>query len=335
MRNKPFQKKRRKKQPVVEFIPHIKQVLFLLLRTDSNAYKICQELSKTGFKYKRDWLDAIDYMEKAELVTKEKIPGYSVKRNISLSDIGRTIANLMLNVRRYLESRQKLEASIKSKFDISYMNQERLTELKERYSCYGNKSLKDDVSKITDPVLKHRGWNDNEMRRFTHDGLEPSQGILDLIGSSPDFVISILPYKYRIILEMKPNSTSRTIIQKIIIDLITDVMHYLYAKPFFYVNPYFYGTSESDKITDKVTKDAMDFTESVTRSGALGYRFISKEVTEVLKSIFSLAEPSERALKDRIRFLPIIEEHKLPSPYLDDKLMVLIPFYESLCNADE
>jgi hypothetical protein len=337
MKSKPFRKKRRQVIPVMTLIPQIKHILFLLLRNDSNPYKIYQDLYQTGFTDKTRVLNALEHMRKADLVTRQKIPRYSVKTKVSLSELGRHLGQLMLNVENYLKCRSKLENSVPSKFTTSHLNSKKIAEIKDHYWGYGSNPLDDRILKHPDPVLKRKGWSDNEIFRFTYDGLRPTNGILSLINSSPDLVISILPDKYRILLELTPNSIAKSIIQKIIIDLITDVLQHVYVKPYLYLKPYFYGTNEIDKITDKITKAAIDYTDAVTRTGAFRYKFVREEVNDLLESIFFLTGPSKVTINDKIRFMTEYEDDKMGKdalPYLVEKMSDLIPFYNKLCKIE-
>ena len=235
---------------------HIKEVLFLLLRIDSNAYKICQELYKTGFTYKRDLLDAIYYMEKAKLITKEKIRGYSVKRNISLSEFGRKLGNLILNVVNYLERYLKLVEAVNSKFEVSDADRDELVELNledKIISQNDDSTYRINIPKSVNRKLKNKGWEELERMRFTLEGYKPPRGILLLLEESPMIVNNMLLYKYRMLLEEGLNDIAKTIARRIIIDLITEVMTHVHAR-----TRSGSESSEVDRIASYIMKLAMD-----------------------------------------------------------------------------
>ena len=319
---------------------HIKEVLFLLLRIDSNAYKICQELYKTGFTYKRDLLDAIYYMEKAKLITKEKIRGYSVKRNISLSEFGRKLGNLILNVVNYLERYLKLVEAVNSKFEVSDADRDELVELNledKIISQNDDSTYRINIPKSVNRKLKNKGWEELERMRFTLEGYKPPRGILLLLEESPMIVNNMLLYKYRMLLEEGLNDIAKTIARRIIIDLITEVMTHVHAR-----TRSGSESSEVDRIASYIMKLAMDILKTVVNTGGFRYRFIFDEVSDVLETIFSIAGRRDETAKELSHLIErerkrekfdrkISQEKNSPNyGYCDDNIFSAIPFFNRI-----
>ena len=248
--------KRRKIRPVAEFMDHIKEVLFLLLRTDSNAYKICQELYKTGFTYKRDLLDAIYYMEKAKSDYQRKNTWLLGQKKYFAFRIWEKVGNLILNVVNYLERYLKLVEAVNSKFEVSDADRDELVELNledKIISQNDDPTYRINIPKSVNRKLKNKGWEELERMRFTLEGYKPPCGILLLLEESPMIVNNMLLYKYRMLLEEGLNDIAKTIARRIIIDLITEVMTHVHVR-----TRSGSESSEVDRIASYIMKLAMD-----------------------------------------------------------------------------
>jgi hypothetical protein len=322
---KPPKRKRHVSRSITYLIPHSKHILLVLLKKNNNVNGVFRSLEQTGFKYKRDVLDCMDYMEKAKLITKQTTKN-SMKMEVSLTALGNKTATVITNTKKYISSRSKLEQSVADKLSVTHMSEIKAAQIK---GCkIFDQVVQHNMLVYPGSILKNRGWGDDEILRFAYDGLLPTLGIRHLINKSPNFVISILLDKYRMLLELEPNDLARTIIQKIIIDLITELMEYVHSDPHFY-----HGRSEQERIVDQMTGQAMRFTDRVTADGGFRYKFMTEEVTEVLDSIFSIIETRGELIQKRIDKWIESEKHKpryeLIS-YLHDKKTDSLPFYEKI-----
>ena len=84
------------------------------------------------------------------------------------------------------------------------------------------------------------------------------------------------------------------IIQKIMIDLITDVVSFIQIPPF----PK--EITELDQISDLAATEAVSHTLSVMEGDGFAYSFMNKEVFDALRSIFVIANPRKEYLKKEL-----------------------------------
>jgi len=283
MKYKPPRHKRHKSRSISYLIPHCKHILVSLLESNNNVNGLFRILQQTGFNYKRDVLDSIDYLEKAQFIRKNRTEN-SMKILISLTDPGMKISKLIVNVDKYIQSYSKLDDSMVTRFEYPYIRAERR----------GNRETLIYDPEILPTVLAQRGWTDEEIDQFLGDECRPSGGLLNLTLGSPRIVINILLHKYLLLLELELNEIAKTITQKITIDLITELLAHLYIptrdKEF----------TDLDNIVDAATDEALGLMYDVVHSQGLLYSFMNNDVFDVLNSVFSIVEPRKRYLKDQL-----------------------------------
>ena len=68
---------------------------------NQNTDRSVKKVIKTGLRYKQYTLDALDYLEKEDIITKEKWRG---KHFFKLTDIGHDLANMMVFINVYVKS---------------------------------------------------------------------------------------------------------------------------------------------------------------------------------------------------------------------------------------
>jgi hypothetical protein len=329
MKYKPPKRKRHVARPIVDLIPHSKHILLTLLEKNNNVNAIFRNLEQTGFNYKRDVLDSIEYLEKAKLIIKRAMEG-SIKIEVSLTDIGSTVAKLIVNIEKYLKARSHLQKAVTEKFDLPY--------LKQGVTRYTRDTTIEPEQLV--PILQNAGWNAQEINRFGYDNCVPPKGIDDLLYGSPMVIINLVLHKYVLLSQLVQNEIGRSIIQKIIIDLITELLQLLK----FQRNAN--EESESEQILEHISTAALYYNIGVISFGAFMYRFMNDQVTEVLDSIFSIAETRkdhiEKRLNDVIQFerkkTKDIHEEAKKHPerwdddeiYLQDSILKAEPFFQNI-----
>jgi DNA-binding HxlR family transcriptional regulator len=299
---KPVKRKRHVARPITDLIPHSKHILLTLLEKNDNVNGVFRSLEQTGFNYKRDVLDSMEYLEKAKLITKQAVKN-SIRVQVSLTDLGNKIASIMINVEKYIQARSKLDKAITEKFDLPY-----LTKRVNRYARETSIKPERLVS-----ILLNSGWTAQEINRFGYDNCVPPFGMEDLLYKSPMVIIDLLLHKYRIMTLLVQNRNAIIIIQKIIIDLITSILHLLK----FQRNTN--EPSEIEQILEQVSTKALYYNLGIVHLGAFMYKFILNEVTDVITSIFSIAEPQKKHIEKRLKDVFEFERKKTEDMLEDAK----------------
>ena len=93
MKYKPLNRKRHKVRPIEDLLPHSEHILLTLLEGRNNINGVFRKLQQTGFSYKRDVLDAINILKKAELISKNQSSDNS-KVMIELTEIGSKVQQI-------------------------------------------------------------------------------------------------------------------------------------------------------------------------------------------------------------------------------------------------
>jgi DNA-binding HxlR family transcriptional regulator len=331
MKYKPPKRKRHIPRPIDDLIPHSKHILLTLLERSINVNSVFRALEQTGFNYKRDVLDSIDYLEKAALISKEPVKN-SMKIEVSLTDLGHKIASLMTSVEKYIQARSKLDKAITEKFDLPY--------LKKRVNRYARETSIKPERLVS--ILLHSGWTSQEINRFGYDDCVPPFGMENLLYGSPMVVIDLLLHKYRIMKLLVQNRNAIIIIQKIIIDLITSILNLLKFQR--NINE----PGEIEQILEQISTKALYYNLSVVDLGAFMYKFILSEVTDVITSIFSIAEPQKKHIEKRLKDVFEFERKKTEDMledaknhperwdedeiYLQESILKADPFFKKVVN---
>jgi hypothetical protein len=320
MKYKPPRRKRHIARPVGDLIPHSTHILITLLKKSDNVNGVCRSLVQTGFNYKRDVLDSLEYLEKANLITKQAIEN-SMKIKISLTDTGCTIARLIVNVEKYIKTRSRLDKTVREKFDLPY--------LKQGINRYV-KETKVEPGQLV-PILQKTGWAEEEINRFFHDDFMPPGAIQELLDDSAFDIINIVLHKYSTLLPLCPHENAKIIMQKIIIDLITELLEHvrgIYSFPLSFsgaglsqANPFMRKYIEDDR---NLNSDLMSSISSIYIVHTLGfggfaYNFINDEVTTMLDSILSVAEPNLDLIRSKID--DFIKQEKKHMPSDNDQIL--------------
>src|SRR6266516_1619641 len=114
----------RKPKEVHKVIHHCEQILLVLFRQSMTVNKIYDQVTKskmqTGLSsYKRDFLDALQHLQNGELIEESTIPKYKQKLIQELTPLGRSLAELLLNLNEYMRAYSLLVQAIKDIFNIS------------------------------------------------------------------------------------------------------------------------------------------------------------------------------------------------------------------------
>jgi DNA-binding HxlR family transcriptional regulator len=331
MKYKPLKRKRHKSRPIRDLMPHSKHILVSLLEGSNNVNGLFRKLQQTGFTYKRDVLDSIGYLEQGQLIIKNNSPQHSMKIITSLTNLGKNIAVLIVNVEKYTRSLSRLHEAALHNFDISFLND--LTNVDElRKGICEERKLPTVLSKV-DRVLKNKGWSEDERMRFAYDKFTIPQGIAYILEQSPKDIFNILLYKYQLLLLLNANEIAKAVIQDIIIDLITQILQYVDVKRL-------QETSQTDGILDHISELVLDHTVVVSSMGGLMYQFMNKYVMEVFDSMFSVVEPRSEFIKRRIDTQIKWTKNRVSTKYdetwedaeiyMDQSISRVIPFYEKI-----
>jgi len=280
MNYKPVNRRYHKARSQESLLPHFKRILTTLLGGSENVNGLFRKIDQTGFKNKRDLIDAIEILSRSALINKEKTLGNSIKMTITLTETGNLLAKLITSIETYVKAWKQLENGLAQKFNAPELEGDALTPIK---------SLSE-LRKRLERILKERGWTNEEVELLVHDNYKPSFGLLYLLEQSPAVAINILLRKYFLFLEMKVNEMAKRLISKIIIDLIATILQTFRLT----VDE---ETNKIDRLRDQACDLVMDHITQVTFQGGFMYRFMNKEVTQVLDSMFTLAEPRKQYIK--------------------------------------
>jgi hypothetical protein len=228
--------------------------------------------------YKPDVIDSINYLAKSGLLNKSKPSRRSIKMILKLTESGRNTANLILSVKKYIESWSKLGDTTEQTFLFDYPLAEMMRI--QSFQTFNTGSY----DNTTTGGLEVVGSLHELTTRFKHK-LQPSTGLSYLVHQSPQLVINIIVYKYLLLLRLNQNELAKFIIQKIVIDLLTEVLTHMNIPEVSVTD------NENDKISDAATGQALGLLDIVSLSGGFAYRFMNKEVIDVLDSIFSIVQP--------------------------------------------
>jgi DNA-binding HxlR family transcriptional regulator len=110
-----------KPTPIEDLLPHSKHILLTLLDGGIHINAVFRKLQQTGFSYKRDVLDAIKYLKKAELISKNQSPDNSTKVMIELTELGEKAVNMIASIERYTLSWSNLDKAVTQQFDIPHI----------------------------------------------------------------------------------------------------------------------------------------------------------------------------------------------------------------------
>ena len=331
MKYKPFNRKRHKPRPITDLVPHSKHILINLLEGSNNVNAIFRKLQQTGLSYKRDVLDCICYLEQGKLIVKSNSPRHSTKKIMSLTDMGKNIAQLIVNTEKYIQSLSELHKAIIREFDISFLND--LTNPNELRKGICEKNKLHTILKKSDRMLEKKGWTQDERIRFAYDNFNVPHGITYVLDESPKQIFNILLYKYQILLQFSGNDVTKKLIQKVVIDLITDLLHYVHVK-------HLRETEDVEGVIDFTTEMVLDHTVGVSHIGAFMYHFMNKYVMELFDSMFSVVEPRRGFIGKRIdtqidwtrktakkKYDQTWDDAEI---YMDQSTLRVIPFYEKI-----
>lgn len=284
-------------------------------------------------------INMINILKKGDIVTKPKARQGQPKE-VSLTDIGNHLINLMQGVQEYTKSWKELDNAMVERFEYPYLKEEKRSDsLVLSFDPLLKKAVEEGKEenfvriyddKTLPAVLKNRGWNDDEVDLFLYEKCRPPHGMSELLDRSPSIVINIILYKYLILLISELNETAKVVIQKIIIDLITEVVAYIQ------ISRYPKEIPEIQRVLDRATKEAMTLTSFVAGGEGFFYKFMIPEVFGLLGSIFTIVNPRKDYLKKELdRHIEFVKEEKLKAEiksdyYWDESKGRIVDFLEGL-----
>jgi DNA-binding HxlR family transcriptional regulator len=334
MRSKPHKKGRHKKRSISALLPHSEHILLSLLEGNNNINGIFRILNQTGYSYKPDVLDSIDYLEKGKFISKNVHPEHSLKIVTSLTDLGKNIAHLILNIEKYIESLAKLDEAINSNLDVKLPKE--INEIDDSRLGREMYDILPVVERKVNHNLKNKGWIENERAVFLRDGFRVPHGIRYLLDESPKLIFNILLQKYRELLKYSVNETSRAIIEGIIIKMITRVLQCVDTK-------HLYSSVNNQTNPDDMCQSVFDYIAGVSGLGALVYTCMNENVMQVFESLVSIAEPRREhfkkmipstinGLKELLSDTSLLEGLDSVEIFREQSLSRLLPFYQKIAK---
>jgi DNA-binding HxlR family transcriptional regulator len=120
MRYKPV---KQKIKPADKIVKHTKHILPLLLDGGKGSNEILLKGRQTGLtSYKKDVLDIIKALQKAELINEVPDPKHSQRLIEQLTPLGRQLAELMINIKSYNKLYSELKNAIRANFTFDWSN---------------------------------------------------------------------------------------------------------------------------------------------------------------------------------------------------------------------
>jgi len=117
MNYKPVNRRYHKARSQESLLPHFKRILTTLLGGSENVNGLFRKIDQTGFKNKRDLIDAIEILSRSALINKEKTLGNSIKMTITLTETGNLLAKLITSIETYVKAWKQLENGLAQKFN--------------------------------------------------------------------------------------------------------------------------------------------------------------------------------------------------------------------------
>lgn len=307
MKSKPLHGRKQTSRQIEHLLPHFEHILVTLLDGPTNVNGIFRKLNQTGFTNKKDVTDAIEILRRGELISKKRHPENTIKLIASLTDFGKDVALVILNVNNYIKAWTSLDEAMEKEFNPA--------ELKSALRRTKNPQ---ELRSHWKAVLKYRGWSEEEIESFEYYRYQPSFGLIYLLEQSPAVFINVLLIKYSIFLEMKLNTLAQNLLNNILINSISKVFQTFRVR-------HQGGNTPSLAFTNKMSQIVLDQINPVILNGGLTYQFINEDVIDVFDSLFSVVGPGKefaRKIATRIKSIrksadEIEGEYQSPSNNVD------------------
>lgn len=297
-----------KNKPADKIVKHAKHILPLLLDGGKGSNEILLKGRQTGLtSYKKDVLDTIKTLQKAELIDEIADPTHSQRLIERLTPLGRQLAELMRNIKSYNKSYSELKDAIRSNFSFDWSN------------------IKDDS--VLKNILRHRRWADYDISRFVDIDKRWGTAPHDFAYTSPWSVLRILLAKYSMLIsDYKPNQIAKSVVDKLIIDLMTEQLYSILDNVT--------NMQRRSMLYDTTNYIVGDIQKQIVGLGGnlfYHYRFMDGYIENVIVTTFTILGPDRELIKQVRDFYKInVKDHLRPDnpqiyASLLDKILTKLP----------
>ncbi|MFL6400108.1 MAG: winged helix-turn-helix transcriptional regulator [Nitrososphaeraceae archaeon] len=219
-------------------------------------------------------ISTIKTLEREGLIARNKGTKKGKEIVKQLTPLGKELAKLMDNIESYNKSYSELKYAIRENFSFNWSN------------------IQDDS--VLRNILRDRKWAEDDISRFINVDKHWGTAVHNFVSTSPWLVIRILLAKYSmIIFDYKPNQIAKSIVDKLIIDFMTEQL--------FSILDNVTNMQRRSMLYDTTSYIVADIQKQIGVFG-LGnlfkdYRFMDGYIENVILAIFIILGPDRELIK--------------------------------------